>query len=781
MPDSKTKRPCKHCGSPIPDAIDDDFCCTGCAYVYRMIKEAGLNQYYALRDKMIDPIGTRVFRESDFEPLKRWQETAETQSESDVVEGSLSLQGISCVGCVWLVERVYQKHGGAIDIRIDAHTGRVQLRWQRGTFSIVNFARETAQFGYILGLTVQGKQSATKGLVTRLGLCAAFMMNAMLFAFPRYLGMEKDFLLANLFEMLSILFASLSLLVGGSYFIQRAWRSMRMRVLHIDIPIALGLVLAFIGSIAGWFLEYEGLLYFDFISVFVFLMLGGRWVQEWFVERSRNQWIDTNAFPETIEVLDAETNAWTERGLSELETGMSIRVRPGSVVPVSSELESDSCEMGLEWINGESEPIVYEKHARVPAGAANLSDQAIELKADEPWAESLVKRLTQTRKGAVSRDPHMDDVLRTYLLSIIGIAVVAGLAWAFFGTWVQGLQVAISILVISCPCSIGVAWPLAVDRSVQALRKRGVFVREPLIWHALKEIRTIIFDKTGTLTLERPELKNPDGLTALDSENQSILAGLVRHNLHPVSRSLRESLIGLEATASEIQKLEDLPGVGIKGVFENAPVFLGRSKAHPGKTVFERDGAVVALFEFTDSIRLDARDALAVLGKRGLGLEILSGDNPEKVAALEKAINSSEISNAQGGMSPEGKARRIQEIGPKHTMMIGDGVNDALAFETANLQGTPLVDRSLLVDRAAFYFSGQSLRGICDLFQVADALRASGRTMFGIALTYNALALIVCFMGIMSPLVAAFAMPISSIVTVVFTLSTLKKHLAKLG
>ncbi|MGB0371888.1 MAG: heavy metal translocating P-type ATPase metal-binding domain-containing protein [Opitutales bacterium] len=774
---SEDSRTCTHCGTGIPRTVEGEFCCTGCAYVHRMIQESGLEQYYDYRDRTIDPVGSRVFKDRDFEDLRRWQDTQEGHLDTEIVEGELSLQGISCVGCVWLVERIFQKQVGAVDIRIDAHTGRVRLSWQRSLFRIESLAQEAAQFGYVLGRSSAQRESSTRGLVTRLGLCAAFMMNAMLFTFPRYLGMEKDFLLADLFELLSILFASLSLLVGGSYFIQRAWKSLRVRVLHIDIPIALGLVLAFVGSVIGWVLRVDGLLYFDFISVFVFLMLGGRWVQEWYVERSRNQWVDSNALPEMAEAVDKESGDASRLPFEEITAGTQLLVTPGGIAPVASILDSDGAEMSLEWINGESVPVVYKKRARVPAGATNLSGETVKLRAEEPWGDSLLKRLTETRRGSVSRDPLMDRVLKNYLITVLSIAAISGILWSIFSAWVSGIQVAVSILVISCPCAIGVAWPLAIDRCVQVLRGSGVFIREPNIWRVLQKIKTIVFDKTGTLTLERPKLLNPDALDKLSANHRGVLSGLVRQNLHPIARSLREQLTDSNAANQILDHYTEIPGKGVTCEVDGTQYFLGKSDGLEPGTLFQKDGATLAVFQFADEVRHDATRALRLLGKRGLNLEILSGDSSDKVEGMRQKLDCNSVTHAEGEMSPEAKARRIQNIGSEETLMIGDGVNDSLAFETAALQGTPLVDRSLLVERAAFYFSGQGLDGIIALFRVSDALAAAGKAMFSFAVFYNAIALGICLFGAMNPLGAAILMPISSILTILVTLTVLNKRL----
>ena len=292
-PVSSASRPaCRHCGA---DLIDDrmrasGFCCAGCAYVFRLVHEHGLESYYRIKDEITAPADVAVFEARDFSWLETAQQAAEAAAGTKPPELTLDVQGISCAGCVWLIERVFRPLPGARDIEISAQLGQMRLRWLPGKFSAADFARKLQAFGYLAGPAGETPaEPESRGLVRRIGLCTAFAMNVMLFTLPVYFGMDRNFEYARLFGTISLALGTLSLLVGGSYFLQRAVRALRAGAVHIDLPIALGISGAYLGSLYGWFTGREQFVYFDFVSGFILLMLTGRWAQVVAVERNQRR------------------------------------------------------------------------------------------------------------------------------------------------------------------------------------------------------------------------------------------------------------------------------------------------------------------------------------------------------------------------------------------------------------------------------------------------------------------------------------------------------------
>ena len=767
---ASTDHACRHCGTHFePQEPSDEFCCGGCAFVHQLIHDQGFDQYYNLKGgKVTAPVKSVAFQKRDYTWLTESAATAEAAAGQGAAQLDLAVQGISCVGCVWLLERVFSRIPGALRARVRAHPGRIRLEWSPGSCDLASFADTVRQFGYLLG-PADATGAARNEFSGRTGLCGAFAMNAMAFSLPRYLGMEADFALAGIFTIAAGVCATLAVLTGGSYFISRAFRSLQSGVLHIDLPIAAGILAAYAGSLAGWLLSVESLLYFDFVAVFTFLMLAGRRLQMAAVERNRGRLLG-----EALDANSVRTPDGKPLPLSQLQPGTVFHTNPGQVVPVAAQLIGEEGTVSMESISGEAEPRHASTGGRLAAGSLNIGRTPLALAALETWDASLFRRLREAREDE-ARHPILDRVLRVY------IAVVLVLAVAGFATWLlttgkpeMALQVMISLLVVSCPCALGVALPLADDLAAARMERRGVFVRRAIFWPRLLRVRKILFDKTGTLTLENPVLENPDSLASLKPEARRALLSLTIDSLHPVCRSLIEAL-GSSGRLDPLPDAEvnETPGLG--AWFHDssgARWSLGRpgwqAPAPPHSThsdaVFACDGIPLAGFRFRDSIRPDAATQTGLLQKSGFSLHLLSGDRPEKVRTLAAELDIP-LSQAHASLSPIEKEAMVRALDRGDTLYIGDGMNDSLAFSAASCTGTPVVDKGLLEAKADFYFLGRSLRFLSGLIATARLRQRAVHRVAAFAVLYNAGAAAICLTGHMNPLLAAILMPLSGVVT----------------
>ncbi|HSH10014.1 MAG TPA: heavy metal translocating P-type ATPase metal-binding domain-containing protein, partial [Oceanipulchritudo sp.] len=665
----ETYRKCIHCGTPFSIAArkESEFCCNGCEYVYRLIRQSGLEHYYDLRDKRINPVQPGALQPRDYAWLEKRAAACEAASPK-LAEMILDLEGISCVGCVWLIEKVFRDHPGAVRLEINTQYGQVRMQWRPGVFRVVDFAREIQQFGYVFGPPGERPQEESRRLVGKIGLSGAFALNAMLFTLPRYLGMEPSFSLAPLFELLSLLFATLALLAGGSYFINRGVRGILQGVLHIDFPIAIGIVVAWAGSILGWLIKDERFLYFDFVAIFIFLMLVGRWVQERALERNRHQLLSRNKAPREVHVVEDNLQGESNQPLEALRQSQLFRVLPGEVVPVLAELESIRGAISLEWINGESAMRTLTKGQYVPSGAQNIGIEPILLKARQTWKESLLARLLEAHPEE-QRNPFIEKVLKLYLVVVLAVATAGGLLWSLVaGEPLTALQVVLSVLVVSCPCALGVAYPLAQEWAILHLRRFGIFVRTPTLFGELGKVRQVVFDKTGTLTMEAPQLANEAVLKSLAPRDHAVLREMVKSSLHPVSRALRESLLKLEPPGISLpDDLHIREEIGMGLVAESAQEGLRWTLGRPGWQAAEvssptnahgelrLNGELITGFVFEEAMRDDARESVDWLRKH-FAVSILSGDRIEKVLRMARQLGLPE-SAASGERSPEEKAR----------------------------------------------------------------------------------------------------------------------------
>lgn len=785
---------CAHCGTEYSAHDKDErYCCRGCEYVADLIAEQGFEQFYDLKQGLgIAPVRSRPFEAHDFSWLAAKVLDAErlAADRAESARLDLRLEGISCVGCVWLIESLFARHPGSIRAAANPSNGHLHLEWLPGKCDLETFLKQLGQFSYVAAPagTISGDHERRR-LEARLGLCGAFALNTMAFSLPIYLGMPPNSEFSGLFQLISFLSATLSMIVGGGYFMERAWRAARAGALHIDLPIALGMISAYFGSIAGWTIANEHLMYFDFVSIFVFLMLGGRYLQTTAIEKNRRRLIRQQPVPETVICPD---NPQQPILLDDITPGTIFLLDSGKALPVSGILASDEADFSLEWIHGEAEPVSFSAGSRLPAGAILLSRAPVVVTASEKWQDSLLARLTAPASGERG-NPQLERLLRIYLLVVLTLGVSALALWGGLGEWITGVQAMISAFVVSCPCALGVSIPLADDMANSAMERLGVFVRSATLWPRLHSVRRVIFDKTGTLTLERPVLENPQVVAGLDDDEALALARMTRGSLHPIARSL------LEALGNRGQKLlaahgdgdtQEFPGLGMSVMTEEGKWSLGKAGwsgdgpsimiASSSGSELRKDGQLRAAFHFCESLRPGALAMLRHLEHQGLAIHILSGDHPEKVQRLASALGLASA-QAQGGISPEDKAVAVTALDCQDTLYLGDGANDALAFDAALVNGTPVVDRSLLESKADFYWLGSGMAFLPCLFATARARMHAVRTAFAFALLYNLVAVAWSTTGNMSPILAAIVMPLSSIVSIAIVASLSRRKFTNNG
>jgi Cu2+-exporting ATPase len=784
-----SERACQHCGTRFRPVADEVFCCKGCRHVYQMIMEFHGERFYQLRDRVISPVKPSVHEPKDFSWLRTLIEQAENEAQSKSSASlTLQVQGVSCSACVWLIETLFQRQQGAIACETQPALGLISITWQPRKFDAPAFARSLQEVGYLITGRGEAIEGESQKLLLPMGICAALAMNNTLFSIPFYFDLTVETELGRIFRLATAFLALMSLLVGGSFFFTRAIKALRCGVLNMDVPISLGLLIAMLGSLYGWWMGIEAFIYFDFVSMFTFLMLVGRWVQEKGVEINRNRIRRADITGREVTLLDG-----TAQPISKLQKNDAYLLSKGQLVPVASELRHPAATFLYDWIHGEQTPRTEEQGKIIPSGAHYIGQEPIHLRAMESFPDSLLAKLVTVKSSLTRQQPFIDRLLRFYMGAVMAIAFLVAGAWIGLAQDpVQAAQSAISILIVSCPCAIGLAYPLVGEIAISRLRAAGLFIRDSGIWVKLKKIRRLVFDKTGTLTLEVLHLRNPETLNHLSTEDRVALYRLIQDSLHPIARSLREAwyqLPRIKMPHHDQQKVDDHPGLGIEWIDDQHNCYrLGklswsqyadssRSSQESSQSSsiqeqepymqasFSKNGHRLATFYFSETLRPGVIEDLEILRKRGFDLYILSGDRHEKVQAMAEQLHIP-ITHAQGDMTPMDKARWIEEHDPASTLMIGDGGNDALAFDAALCSGTPMVDQGVLEKRADFYFLSQGLTPIVALFKMMDSRFHAARGAFIFSVIYNVAAISVAAMGWMSPLIAAVIMPLSSLFSV---------------
>lgn len=769
---------CRHCRTRFrPSAEEDVFCCSGCRFVHHLLHKRGLQEFYRYGEGAA-PAGSFVFHERDHTWLGKLQAETEAGAGGEDVQAVVSVQGISCAGCVWLLEEVFRQHPGAVACEVRANEGSLRLRWKAGQCPLTAYAVDVQRFGYLLGPAGGEQPSGLRPLARKLGLCGALALNAMLFSLPRYLGLSPADALAALFDLIAFAVATLSIGIGGTYFFRRAWTALRMGALHIDLPISLGLAFAYAGSVAAWLRDQHSGNYFDFVSIFTFLMLLGRWLQERVVEANRQRLLSTKLTPGRVDILrEGGREEADPRGLT---AGDRFVVTRNRIVPVRAKLLGGAASFALNWITGEPVPRRFETGGIVPSGARNLSDGELMFEALEGWTESRLAALMHIDSERVWHSPVRQGLISVYLTMVLILAGAGFLAWGLGGGgWAAAFQVLISVLVVSCPCAIGVALPLLDDLAAGRMQQHGVYLREGTLWSRLRRVTRLLLDKTGTVTLENLRLADRGVLGSLTGPTRSHLLRLVERSLHPVAACLREELLAAGTEPAEGSgTVMEKTGLGLEWESELGRWRLGRASwaANNGQgpgTVLSLEGSEITRFHFREELRPDAARQVSQLQSAGLSVYLLSGDEQSRVTAMARALGLPDA-HALGGLSPEEKAGLVRSRWSGNALMLGDGANDSLAFDASLCRGTPAVDTGLLEHKADFYLLGRGLGGLGALFSAAHRHHVTTRAVVGFAVTYNAAAVSVSLAGWMSPLVAAIIMPLSSLASIGIVLLTFR-------
>jgi P-type Cu2+ transporter len=393
--DIQTAVACRHCATPfLPRRDEEDkeeFCCSGCQFVFHLLHRRGLEDFYHYGETK-SPVGSSVFQDPDTAWITELQKSVEEKAGPNPrASATVQIQGISCAGCIWLLEAIFAEHPGAVSAEVDSTSGTIRLRWIRGKCDLAGYARDCGRFGYTLGPMGAPRSESTRPLVRKLGLCGALALNAMLFALPGYLGLLPGEEYSALFATLAFAIATTSLVVGGSHFFRRAWQALRLGEIHIDLPISVGLLVAYAGSVLFWIRGENSLTYFDFVSVFTFLMVLGRWLQERAVEKNRNRLLSVRLTPGKLTVL--RHGLEVEIPAESLESGERFWIARGQLVPVRARLLSKAGVFALNWINGEPAPRTFSHGSLLASGARSVSPQRLEALALENWSQSQLATL----------------------------------------------------------------------------------------------------------------------------------------------------------------------------------------------------------------------------------------------------------------------------------------------------------------------------------------------------------------------------------------------------
>lgn len=686
----------------------------------------------------------------------------------------LSVPDIHCGGCVARIERELNAREDVVSARVNLTLKQVRLLLPGADSDPGPVVDALAGMGFKADLaeTVAPVSDPTGKALLRATAVAGFgAANIMLLSVAVWSGADGG--LRVLFNHLSALIGIPVVLYAGQPFFRSAWTALRVRQLNMDVPITVGVVLATLLSIFELARGGDHV-FFDASTTLLFFLLGGRYLDHMMRQRARSA-VDGLIRLSPRGAMRRQDDGTLEfTPLAEIRPGDRLAISANEYVPVDLRITDGRTDLDRSLITGEAMPAAAGPGDELEAGTLNLTGQvdAVALRAaDDSFLAQMIRMQSAAEQGRSTYVRIADRAARLYAPLVHLTALATFVAWLMLtgGDWQRAAFIAISVLIITCPCALGLAVPVAHVVAAGRLLAQGILMRDGSALERMAEIDGAAFDKTGTLTTGRPQLGQVTG----DRASLPAARALAAYSGHPASRAIaphpESAMAGFEVTS-----IDERPGLGIEARVNGRRARLGRASwvaqiaARPPvseDTSFAFEGDAPLSFALTETLRPGAAATVAALLDRGLPVTILSGDNPARVETLAHELG---VTDANAGMTPEGKIDWLAEnqAGGRRLLMVGDGLNDAAALAAAHVSMAPSSASDAGRMAADFVFLRDGLDAVMTAHEVARRTAATVRQNFVLAIIYNCIAIPLAILGFVTPLLAALAMSISSVVVI---------------
>jgi P-type Cu2+ transporter len=799
---------CAHCDAPVVGARGKNlasgelvFCCRGCEFVYHSISKLGLGSYYDLRRK-----GGTGASPAESSATQRYLFLDSALSQSRYIE-KLSAQrarvrfylaGIHCAACIWMLEKLPQVCRGIDRAQVQFGSGEIEIEFNPETVRLSEIAYTLNALGYPpvpnerLAIDEENRR-LNRQMLLRIGVAAVCAANTMMLAVSIFqgffTGMEEPY--AGLFRWLSLLIATPAVLYSAVPFYRSAFGALIAGTLHIDLPIAVAILAAYISGIITT-LRGEQYIYFDSATTLIFLLLMGRWIQSRAVARARATALTPWEFlPSSVRQIDPHSPHRIEKPLSELCVGDLIEVLPGERIPSDGVIRSGKTTLDRTFLTGESIPCRAEV-GEIVYGGSIVIESALVIEVTKVGSETRLGQLLQQIERTQSVRAQSEDRAQRFSVYFVGAIFIAAIAnyiaWSFFNA-TQAFDTTVALLIVTCPCALGLAIPAAVTVALGRAKRRGILVRRADEFEALAECQSFYFDKTGTLTdgvLAVQNVVSDDGVSLAAARMLAL-----NTPTHPLARAIALHLH--KVSEAPLQQVVHHPARGLSGLNESGEIVrLGSPRwivgegaeidtAHEKEmrklektgyslSLFSCGTKVQAIFALADSLRPEAIDLVRYLHSRGKTVAILSGDSDAAVKSVALRLQIPAHA-AHGELYPEQKAEIIKASTTK-ACMIGDGLNDALAMKCAAVSIGLRGGIEASIEAASIYITSGRIADLNDLIRSADTLGNVINRNMQYAIAYNIVGGVAAVCGYINPLIAAFLMPLNSLTIITSSLLT---------
>ena len=682
-----------------------------------------------------------------------------------------------CASCIQLIENALTCEPDVIQSRVNMSTNRLSISWKGTAKRADELAKIVLDLGYKLtpfdSANEPPAMSEEKFLLRCMAISGFAMGNIMLISVGLWASSTEAMGVStrDLFHWLSALIALPTIIYAGQPFFRSALTVLRQGKTNMDVPISLALVLASAMSLHETMFHGQHV-YFDSAVMLCFFLLIGRYLDA----RAKGKARETAK--ELLGMLGGTATILTKCGhqktipIRELKPDMTALVAMGEYIPGDGVITHGKSDIDMSMISGETLPIHTKVGDTVFAGTTNLSAPltiTISKASENSLLSDIVKLMEKAEQGQAHYVRLADKAARLYTPVVHTLGALTFFYWWLVAgmAWQPALLIAITVLIITCPCALGLAVPVVQVLASSKLMKQGILLKSGDALERLASIKTAAFDKTGTLTLGRPSFLHS---TDVEQSDLKIATSLASHSKHPLSKALCDAY---SETLCAVEKVNELPGKGLEGVVDGKQVRLG-SRSWCGDADAEAsnilelwlsvEGKAPICFQFVDSAKEDAARTVQQLTNEGLDLTILSGDRKEVVASLAKALN---INKYQGELSPLDKCEHIEQLKKQgDVLMVGDGLNDAPSLAAASVSMSPASAIDISQNTADIIFQGDKLESVFTAWETAKASTKLVKQNFALAVAYNIIAIPLAVMGHVTPLIAALAMSGSSLLVI---------------
>ncbi|CZE47900.1 heavy metal translocating P-type ATPase [Campylobacter geochelonis] len=785
-----SKEKCSHCQLSFEkDALIDDefgnkFCCNGCKQVFYLLKNEGLDDFYKkLGKNTLNPASN--LKEISDETARSIYKNYVKQNSDGFNEIYIIIEGIHCAACIWLNQKVLFNAKGVIEAEINASTNKAKIVWDESEINLAEIFNIIQSIGYN-PYPYDPVRSQTRSDAKRRDFYARLLvgifatMNIMWIAVALYSGYFSgmDESIKDVLHFAEFVLATPVLFYTGNVFLKGAITAVKTKMPNMDLLIFSGATLTYIYSLYAMF-SRSGEVYFDSVCMIITFVFIGKYLEV----ISQKKAVDSldalsNLVIKEIQVKNGDK--FELKSANSVKIGDVILVNSGEMVLIDGKIISGDGSFDYASLSGESIPVFKQNGDEISSGAICL-DGRVEYMAQCDFQSSILSKIINLLENASFKKPQIEKTVNKisgyFSLIILSLALLTFLAW--FGLdfgFEKALIVAVSVIIVACPCALGLATPVATLVGLSTGLKKGIIYKETKIIESMAKCDTIVFDKTGTLTKAKLKVVNSEFYTKFDI---NLLANLLKSSNHPVSVAVFEH-INHDYKSLNLSEFENIQAKGVSAKFSNTHLRGGSYKfmqelglkcpnSDMTSYFFAIDDEVVAKFELEDILRDEAKDVVLNLANQGFEIYILSGDN-EKV--VKKIANELNITNFVANSLPSSKAEFVQNLSKngKNVIMVGDGINDSVALSVATVGISFGSGASVSVDKSDVILVNENLTKLYEAILISKATLKTIKQNLALSILYNIIAIPLAMLGFIIPLFAALFMSLSSISVVLNSL-----------